>query len=419
MPDVERIVMIDSQTAGVAGDMLLGALLDLGASCERISTALKAAGDNLEGCQDLRLEVAAVNRHGLRASKAKILYEESVTERPAGRIRDAITDTARYLELSPRAQQFARDTANTLIAAEQSIHGDSGHDLHFHELGTADTVADIIGVTVALEDLELFQSTVFYATPVAVGSGSHKFSHGTLSIPLPSVLEILRSRNFPLTSGHVSSELATPTGVSLLVNLADKVTSVYPAMKPLAIGYGAGSKEFTEIPNVLRVTIGEPAAEHLFQNSIYVLETSVDDVPGEVIGYTIERLFQAGARDCTVIPTYAKKNRPGQIIQVIADADQTEPLARILMAETGTLGVRYFPAQRYVLGRESMPVSVEIEDKVCQINIKVSRDKAGRIIHLKPEYEDIRTLAQESGRPLKEIARLAQEAARHVLAGED
>jgi uncharacterized protein (DUF111 family) len=186
-------------------------------------------------------------------------------------------------------------------------------------------------------------------------------------------------------------------------------------MKPLAVGYGAGTRELDGLPNVLRLILGEPAAGNLLHDNIYVLETSVDDVPGEVIGYTIERLYQAGARDCIIIPVYAKKNRPGQLIQVIADADKTESLAQILIAETGTLGMRVFPSRRYVLNRETKPVTVEIAGTSYQVNVKVSRDATGRILNVKPEYEDTKTLAETSCRPLREITRLVQEAADHVL----
>jgi uncharacterized protein (DUF111 family) len=190
-------------------------------------------------------------------------------------------------------------------------------------------------------------------------------------------------------------------------------------MKPLAVGYGAGTRQLAEIPNLLRITLGEPLDNTLLRDSIYVLETNVDDVPGEVIGYTVERLFQAGARDVSVIPVLAKKNRPGQILHVIADESNKEQLARILMEETGTLGVRFSPSQRYVLERETVAVTITIEGVAHRISAKVSRDRQGRVVHVKPEYEDVKALAEKSGAPLREIARLAQEEARDALAGED
>ena len=390
---IQRIVIIDCQTAGVAGDMLLGALLDLGADRRRVSAALKTAGENLAGCSGLRLEADSVSRHGIRAIKAEILYEETVTERPADELRQAIIGTARRLELPDRAQRFVSDTVTTLLDAEQKIHGESGGELHLHELGSADTVADIIGTAVALEDLGFFRNTLICATPVTVGSGRITFSHGTVSVPGPAVLEILRSRNFPFSGGTAGGELATPTGVSLLVNLADRTDESYPAVRPAAVGYGAGTRELDGLPNVLRITAGEPTDEHLRRENICVLETNVDDVPGEVVGYTLERLFRAGARDCFVIPVQAKKNRPGQLIRVVADEAGAEQLARILMEETGTLGVRLFPGRRYTLDRETRPVAVEIDGDTHRVNVKIARDGTGRIINIKPEYEDIRALA--------------------------
>lgn len=415
----QRIVVIDCQTAGVAGDMLLGALLDLGADRRRVNAALKTAGENLAGCSNLRLEAGSVNRHGIRATKAEILYEETVTERSAAELRQAIIETARRLELTERAQRFVSDTINTLLDAEQKVHGESGGELHLHELGSADTVADIIGTAVALEDLGFFRNTLIYATPVTVGSGRLTFSHGTVSVPGPAVLEILRSHNFPFSGGTAGGELATPTGVSLLVNLADRTGESYPAIRPSAVGYGAGTRELDGLPNVLRVTAGEPADEHFLKESICVLETNVDDVPGEVIGYTLDRLFRAGARDCFVIPVQAKKNRPGQLIRVVTGETEAEPLARILTEETGTLGVRIFPGRRYTLDRETRPVPVEIDGNSHMVKVKIARNGTGRIINIKPEYEDIRALAETTQMPLRELTRLALEAARHVLGGED
>lgn len=414
----QRIVVIDSQVAGVSGDMLLGALLDLGASPERVGAAFAAARDNLNGCTDLRLKVTEVTRHGLRGRKADVEYRETASSRSIEALRTAIVKTSQELGLSPRAQQLAANTVDTLFDAERKVHGEAD-DLHLHELSSADTVADIIGAVVSLEDLGLFANTTIYATPVAVGSGSIQFSHGTVPVPVPVALEILRARNFPFVSGPVAGELATPTGLALLVNLAQNVTGAYPPLKPVAIGYGAGTRELAGIANLLRVTVGEPVEASLAQDSIYVLETNVDDVPGEVIGYTVERLLREGARDCTVIPVYAKKNRPGQLIQVITDEANREKLARLLMMETGTLGVRCFPGQRYVLERETIPMAVTIEGTVHQVNVKVSRDRTGKIVQIKPEYEELKALAEQIDRPLREVSQLVQEAAQHALAGKD
>ncbi len=418
MADGGRVLVIDSQVAGVSGDMMLGALVDLGASSVKISEALQVAQRNLRGCSKLQIEVSQVVRKGIRAKKVNVRFEEEISERHAIEIEEAIVKTCASIGLSEKAKGFALNTVRTLIEAEAKIHGEAVSKIHFHELGSADSVADIIGSAVALEDLDIFKDTVVYATPVAVGSGLLRFSHGTVPIPAPATLEILSMKKFPMTNQTVSGELATPTGVALLVNLADKITGVYPPMRPTAVGYGAGSKEFAEMANVLRVTLGEPVHNELLTDKVYIIETNLDDVPGEIIGYTVDKVLKEGARDICIIPIFGKKNRPGQILQIITDEDKVARLAQLLMEETGTLGVRFFPCQRYILDRESLPMGVITEEIKGRVNVKVSRTRGGKVLQVKPEYEEVKALAEKSGKPLREIMRLMQREAWDILARE-
>jgi hypothetical protein len=218
-----------------------------------------------------------------------------------------------------------------------------------------------------------------------------------------------------MIGGPIESELATPTGTSLLVNLAHEVIRFYPLMKPAAIGYGAGTKDFAEMPNVLRITSGEPLDYQLLRDEIFVLETNLDDVTGETVGHTVDKLFQGGARDVCVIPMFTKKNRPGQILKIIADRTDVERLSRVLIEETGTLGVRIYPCQRHILNRESIPVDILIDDMKEIVNVKVAKDSRGEILHIKPEYDDIKKLADKTNKPLKEITELVKTKAREVL----
>jgi len=404
-----RLLVIDSQVSGVSGDMLLGALVDLGASPERISAAFKVAAGHLNGCRDLRIETGFVNRRGIRARKVDVLYEEETGKRSGLEVKAAIASAAGELGLSEAACQFAAAVVESIISAERKVHGkNEKQDVHFHEIGSADTVGDILGVTVALDELGIFIDTAVYATPVAVGSGSIEFSHGKVPVPAPATLEIMRAKNLPMTGGAVTGELATPTGVSLVGNLAGGVVESYPPMKPLAIGYGAGTKEFREVANVVRLTLGEALVSSSATDQVYVLETNLDDVSGEVIGYAIERLLEAGSRDCCVIPITGKKGRPGQILQVMAAADQVAPLARLMMAETGTLGVRYYPCGRFVLARETVSRVTSVGGGDAEVRVKIARDEDGRVVQLKPEYEDARRLAESSGLPLREVLRRIQ-----------
>jgi hypothetical protein len=221
-----------------------------------------------------------------------------------------------------------------------------------------------------------------------------------------------------MMGGPVSSELATPTGVSLLVNLAKEVVRFYPSMKPTGIGYGAGAKDFAEMPNILRIAVGERWDHQPLRDEIVVLETNLDDVTGEVIGNAVDKLLQEGARDVSVIPMFTKKNRPGHIIKIIADRTTAEHLSKVLMEETGTLGVRLYPCERHILNRETVPIEMEIREAKESINVKVARNRKGEILQIKPEYEEAKRLAKKTGKPLREIVDMVKMKARKALLGE-
>jgi len=424
MANNRRILVVDSQVAGISGDMLMGALVDLGANATRISEAFKTVQQNLRGCNKLQIEVSRVIRKGISATKVDVVFQDDISERHATEIEDAILKTAESIGLSEKAKNFAFKTVRMLIEAEAKVHGREATALHFHEMGSADFVADVIGNTTALEDLGVFDNTEVWATPVAVGSGVLKFSHGVVPIPPPATLEILTRNKFPISNQSVTGELATPTGISLLVNLAEKISVNYPPIRPVAVGYGAGTKEFTEMPNVIRLTLGEmPNGEipngELLTDKVYVIETNVDDVPGEIIGYTVEKALETGARDVCIIPTSGKKNRPGQIIQIIADEDKVATLAQLLMEETGTIGVRFTPWQRYILERRFLPVEVSAGTTVGKVNVKVSGYKDGRVVRVKPEYQEAKIIAEKSGKPLREILKMAESEADNALTREN
>lgn len=411
----KQIVVVDAQTAGVSGDMFIGALLDLGAGADRIIEAVKPLKGFLRGCKSLEIEVRDTTRRGIHAKKVEVRAEEEVTGRTGTELIAAAKNSIENLSISEKAKQFILNCLNTLLAAEAKVHGGTAEKAHLHEAGSVDTLVDIIGSAVALEDLGIFTGTKVYCTPVAVGGGLLRFSHGTVSNPAPATLEILRSAGLPMIGGPVEVELATPTGVSLLTNLAHESVRFYPSMKPTAVGYGAGSKDFPEAPNVLRITLGEPSTRGLLSDEIYVIETNLDDVTGEVIGNAVDRLLDEGARDVSIIPVFGKKHRPAQIIKVIADRTSMEHLSRVLVEETGTLGVRIYPCERRILMRESIPVEVVIDDVKELINVKVARDSGGEIIQIKPEYDDVKKLADRTAKPVREIAELVRKRAGEVL----
>jgi len=409
----KQILVIDCQAAGVSGDMMVGALLDLGASSVKVIKAMEAVKDNVEGCKNIEVSVRDVTRKGFRAKKVDVDAEE-VKETSGSELVKAATKCLEGIKLSREAKQFVLNSINTLVEAEAKVHGETVEEVHLHEAGSIDTLADIIGTAVAADDLGVFNMRVF-STPVTVGGGLFKFSHGTVSSPAPATIEILKSKGFPIIGGPVELELATPTGVSILVNLAHEVTRFYPSMKPTATGYGAGTKDFAEMPNVLRIVLGESLNYQPLKDEVFMLETNLDDVAGEVIGHTMDRLLREGAKDVCVIPMFTKKNRPGHILQVIADKADVERLTRILVEETGTLGVRVSLRQRCILKRESIPIQLLVDNTSVVINVKVAKDCGGEIIHVKPEYDDIKKVADKTGKPLKEIAELVKMKARDVL----
>jgi hypothetical protein len=415
MSTVKQVMVVDCQTAGISGDMIVGALLDLTPSNSKVVEAMKSVKDYHKGCGRLEIKVSGVERRGFRAKRVETKAEESKVEKAGVELRDIVMKCAEGLELSNEARQFASNSITTLVEAEAKVHGESIEEIRLHEAGSADTTAEIIGVAVALEELDLFKNTIIYSTPVAVGGGLFKFSHGMVPSPAPAALEILRSRGFMIIGGPVESELATPTGASILVNLAERVTKFYPPMKPTVVGYGAGAKDFAEIPNILRITLGQPADYGLLTDEVYELETNLDDVAGEIVGYAVDKLLQGGARDVCIIPMFTKKNRPGQILKVIVDRENLEYLSRILMEETGTLGLRIYPCQRRILARESVSVDISITGVEERVNVKVAKNRMGEILQIKPEYDDLKRLADKFGKPLREIEELVRIEARRVL----
>jgi len=416
MPDdSKRILVIDAQTAGISGDMIVGALLDLGANATKVIEAMSIPKHCLSGCKDIEIAVEDTVRRGTRAKRIDVKVEEEVPQRTAAELLEAASKCLQELQISEKAKRFALDSINTLVSAEAIAHGQSIQEVNLHETASADTLADVIGAAAALDDLGLFTDTTIYSTPVAVGGGLLQFSHGIVSSPAPATLEILRSRGFLTVGGPVEAELATPTGVSLLTNLALESVRFYPPMKPTKVGYGAGTKEFMEMPNILRITLGEPCDFGLSSEEVYVIETNLDDASGELIGYAMDKLLQEGARDVSAMPTLAKKGRPGHLIKIIVDSSSLERVCRILIEETGTLGVRIYACQRRILDRESLPVEVTVEDVREVVNVKVAKSTQGQIIQIKPEYDDIKRLADRMGKPLREIEELVKGKAAEIL----
>lgn len=399
----KRILVIDPNASGIAGDMLLGALLDLGVNVERVISAIKTLEDPQYGYHHIDIAIDEVTRGEFRATQIDVTSTQA-EKRHGAELVEIVERAAMGIYMSPMAREYATKVIRTIIEVEAQLHKTSPEDSHLHEVALIDTAAEIIGCAVALDDLHLFEEgTKIYSTPLAVGGGVFKFSHGIVSAPAPATLAILQSKNFPFHGGPIEKELATPTGTSLLVNLVSEVGSFYPDMVPLKVGYGAGTKEYPELPAVLRLTLGEAPEKGLKQDEIAVLETNVDDVSGEVLGYTIDRLLSEGAKDVSILPVVTKKNRPAQIIKVIADQKDVTHLSEVLIAETGTLGVRVYYCERHIISRELLVVDLLVLGNKETVRVKVSKNAKGEIIRIKPEFDDLKQLAEKTKKPLREL----------------
>jgi len=231
--------------------------------------------------------------------------------------------------------------------------------VHFHEASSIDTVVDILGTTIALDDLHFFDDEII-TTPVAIGGGTVTFSHGTTSNPAFAILEIFKNSGIVISGGQTKEELTTPTGASLLANLTKTCLEFYPPMKIKSIGYGAGKKSFDGFSNILKIVQGEKVTDYQ-KDSVQVLETNLDDISGEVLGHLIERLMSNGAKDVTIAPAITKKGRPTNLVTIICSSDSMNELIDLLISETGTLGIRIRTSDRYVVPRSTISISIQIQ----------------------------------------------------------
>ncbi|MGB7571073.1 MAG: nickel pincer cofactor biosynthesis protein LarC [Methanothrix sp.] len=386
-------------SAGASGDMIMASLLDLGADLQAVRQAVESVG--------CRLEVSRQERSSIMACRAIVTSDKRFCSlSQAQSILQASSLKGSALENALRALHI-------LAQAEGRVHGTAPEQAHFHEVGALDALADIAGACAARASLE---AEGVLCLPVSVGGGFVRSAHGLLPVPGPAALEILRSHSIPWRGGPMEEELLTPTGAALLAALADEFLARPPLLRAERVGYGAGRKDL-EMPNVLRsvlaelLPVGATAPGHgQHGDSVVQLESNVDDVTGEVLGFLIERLMQEGALDVSILPALMKKGRAGSVIRAISRAEDGERLAGIIIRETGSLGVRVFPGiHRFLAEREETQVAVELDGEAHRSRIKVSR-LDGAIISLKPEFEDCKRIAEATGLPLREVSQVVKEA---------
>jgi len=384
------VLVIDAQVAGISGDMLLSSLVNMGANKSKITDGSYSIEEFLKGSKITKMNFEKTVKYGTEATYLVLETSENYHERKGIDIQECILSTSDKIGLSENAKVFAKESIRSLLHAESNIHGEPLESVHFHEASSIDTAIDIIGSAIALDDLKLFSDEIV-STPVAVGGGTLTFSHGIVSNPASAILEIFRSSDIAICGGQAKEELTTPTGASLLVNLADRCSEFYPTMKIKSIGYGAGSKDFEGFPNVLKIVKGEPIEE--FQlDTIQVLETNLDDVSGETIGHMIDRLIANGAKDVTVTGGITKKGRPTNLVSIICDSSSTNTLINTLVSETGTLGVRVRSSSRYLVPRVIVSVPISVQGKNFTVRCKIVKHEE-TIKHFKVESDDIKTIS--------------------------
>ena len=371
--------------SGVAGDMAMGALVDAGADLDEIRTL----------CEHLpvggwSLDAEATTRGGIGATKVEVGVEESSVVRTAAHIVGLVEEA----RLPDRIRRRALATFEALAEAEGRVHRHPPEQVHFHEVGGIDAIIDVVGTCAALEILDVDEVC---ASPLTTGLGMHPSEHGPIPHPAPAVIELLAG--VPVQGSEQPSELVTPTGAALLAALATEWGPL-PAMVIEASGFGAGSRELDDRPNLTQVVLGRRRVELDRGQPVVLLEANVDDVTGETLAHAITGLLEAGAHDAWITPIVMKKGRPGHLVSALVDPSLAGQVATAMRTETGTLGVRGRSLERWPVPRSQDQVEVAGDP----VRVKVS---AGRV---KVEHDDAARVARSHGLPLREVVSLAEEA---------
>ncbi|HZH29372.1 MAG TPA: nickel pincer cofactor biosynthesis protein LarC [Pyrinomonadaceae bacterium] len=376
--------------AGASGDMILGALVAAGVDARDLKSQLA-----LLDVAGFEISFETVDRSGISATHARV----RTTDEKQHRHLNAILEIIAGSRLSEAVKARASRIFERLGEAEARVHNVPLEQIHFHEVGALDAIVDVVGACIGFELLGI---EAFVSSPLHVGSGMVEMTHGRFPVPPPAVVELLRDA--PVYATDIKGELVTPTGAAIISTVCGAEYGSLPAMRLKASGYGAGTREYKDFPNVLRVMIGETEAAGEAAEKLYMIETNLDDTPPQTVGYALERAFALGALDCFLAPVQMKKNRPGVVFSILCRAAEREALTRLLFAETTTLGVRSYEVERRALPREF----VCVETVFGAINVKVARRGDGGVSNIAPEYEDCRAAALRAGVSL----RMVEEAAR-------
>ena len=375
--------------AGASGDMILGALVGAGVDPHALKAQLALL--DVEG---FALSFEKVDRAGLSCTYAHVAIKPEHVHRHLGDVLKIIYDS----RLSDRVKERAAKIFSRLAEAEAAVHNEPIERIHFHEVGALDAIVDVVGAAICFD---LLQIDRFVCSPLHVGSGTVEMAHGRFPVPPPAVAELLK--NAPVYATEIKGELVTPTGAAIIASVCEEFGSL-PLMQLDRSGYGAGSRTYENFPNALRVLIGReqgsgvPETRNAKLETLWMLETNLDDLSPQVFGHVMERALQLGALDCYFTPIQMKKNRPGVLLSVLCRAEEKAAITQMLFAETTTLGIRSYAVDRQALERQV----VKVETQYGAIDVKVAWMN-GHIVNEMPEFDQVQSAANQAGVPFRAV----------------
>jgi uncharacterized protein (TIGR00299 family) protein len=380
--------------AGASGDMILGALVAAGVDPNALREQLSRL--NVDG---FNLSFETVDRSGLSATYARVETAHEHKHRHLSDVKQIIESSG----VSDAAKKLAVEIFTRLAEAEARVHNEPVDHVHFHEVGALDAIVDIVGAAICIDLLKIDR---FVCSPLHVGSGTIQMAHGRFPVPPPAVTELLKG--VPFYSTDIQGELLTPTGAAIITTVCREFGPI-PQMKTDVTGYGAGTRQYKDFPNVLRVLLGETDADGATDERLWMLETNIDDMSPQLLGYVMDQAFEHGALDCYFTSVQMKKNRPGVLLSVLCASDRKESLMNLLFTETTTLGVRSYEVTRRALRRSV----VRVETQYGAIDVKVGHLN-GNVVNEMPEFEQVRAAASKARVPVKVVEDAVRAAIRNT-----
>ncbi len=387
---------------GISGDMVLGALIDLGVPLDYLNGQLSKLG-----LEEFEIATRQVERQGLFGVDVTVSQPGGDSSRhhehghPPARGFEQIRQLIEASQLHPWVKQTSVAVFRRLGEAEAKVHRSSLHEVHFHEVGALDSIVDIVGAAIGFHYLGVED---FYTAPVNLGHGTVTFSHGTWPVPAPATAELMG--DLPAYPGSVAAEMTTPTGAAILAVLVRSAEHA-PAARWTQSGFGAGDREFDQVPNMLRIMLGEYDSQPSLQaeeDDVVLLEANIDDMDAELFGHFLDKALQESALDVFYTPVTMKKSRPGVMLSLLCRPAEKDRFMGLILEETTTLGVRFSPLKRRILSREVRTV----QTRHGPVRVKLGR-MGDRTVNLAPEFDDLRRLAEEKGIPLKGLRQQVME----------